>query len=406
MIVNAHRDPRWLLPAIALLAFVSLGLPDTLLGVAWPWMRRDLTLAISDLGWVVAAGMVGYLASCLASGGAVRRLGIGRLLALSSGLVALSLAAIAGTEHWLVLPAAGLVAGLGAGAIDTGINTFAAQAFSPRMVSWLHAAYGVGATTGPALMTTLLVGGAGWRSGYLIVAAVLGTLALLEAITRGQWDAARCPGELGAPRVQAGLVETLRQPAVRWSALLFFVYTGLEVTTAQWSFSLLTEGRGVATGPAGAMVSGYWMSLTAGRVGCGLLSARLGARRILGTSIAAIPILALCFAAFESAAASALGLAGLGVAYAGVFPLLVSDTAMRVGARYADQAMGIQIASAYLGAAALPALSGLLVRALGVEAAPALLPIGGVALLAASRWPGRTITFREGEEGAVALFSV
>jgi fucose permease len=234
-------------------------------------------VSLSALGCIVAAGMAGYLASCLASAGAVRRLGIGRLLALSGALVALSLAAIASTERWPLLPAAGFVAGLGAGAIDAGINAYAARSFSPRMVSWLHAA-------------------------------------------------------------SAGLLEILRRPAVRWSALLFFRYTGLEVTVAQWSFALLTEGRGIATGPAGAMVSGYWASLTAGRIGCGLFAARLGARRILGASIAAIPILALWFAVSGGGVASALGLAGLGLAYAGVFPLLVSETPGRVGARYADQA--------------------------------------------------------------------
>jgi hypothetical protein len=144
-----------MLLAIALAAFVSLGLPDAVLGVAWPSIRRTFSLPADQLGTLLASAMAGYLVSSFSSGAVVARLGVGWLLFWSSALMVVNSLAYALAPTWGVMVAASVLAGLGAGAIDAGINAFAAARFSPRRVSWLHASYGVGATLGPLLMTVV-----------------------------------------------------------------------------------------------------------------------------------------------------------------------------------------------------------------------------------------------------------
>lgn len=166
-----------MLLAIALLAFVSLGLPDGVLGVAWPSIRRSFGRPPSQLGSLLASAMAGYLTSSFSSGALVARLGVGRLLLWSSILMVVNSFAYALAPAWSVMVAAGLLAGLGAGAIDAGINAFATARFSPRLVSWLHACYGVGAMLGPLLMTAVVTSGLGWRWGYAVIGYLLAVMA-------------------------------------------------------------------------------------------------------------------------------------------------------------------------------------------------------------------------------------
>jgi fucose permease len=222
-------------------------------------------------------------------------------------------------------------------------------------------------------MTAVLASGRGWRTGYAALAAALVALSLGFALTVRLWDA---PGGTGgaAGLAPSSLREALAAPQVRRNALAFFVYTGIEASAGQWAYTLLTEGRAVPPATAGVAASCYWGSIFAGRLAFGTLAHHVPPATLLRVSMTAAPAAALVVAVSRSALLAFAGLFALGLALAPIFPLLISETPSRVGERHAAHAIGFQIAAATLGAGVLPALVGLLMSQLGLEAlGPALL---------------------------------
>lgn len=388
------------LVVVAFVAFVSLGLPDGVLGVAWPSIRQTFGLSLSRLGEVLASAMVGYLLSSAFSGSIVRRFGVGWLLLGSSALVALSLALYASAPAWEVMVATGLLAGLGAGAIDAGINAYAADQFPPRLVSWLHACYGVGATLGPLTMTAVLSAGLVWRWGYALIGAVLTLMAILFAITRRLWSVHSPGATEGASPAPAGVTagETLRQPLAWVYIALFFFYTGLEVAAGQWLYSLLTESRGFTPALAGTSVGLYWGGLTAGRVVFGIAATRFRRRSILRMVMLAAPLATLVIGWGLSPVVTVAASTLLGFMLAPIFPLLISATPDRIGREYAVHAIGFQISAAYLGGAGLTWAAGVLAKGYGLEVLGPFLFCASIALLALHE-----ISLRIARPGAPAL---
>jgi len=378
-----------LLVILSYVGFVSLGLPDGLLGVATPSIRATFALAPEDLGGLLLSFTVGYLASSFNSGWLVARLGVGALLALSCLFTAASLLGYALATAWWMMLGCAVVSGLGAGAIDAALNSWAATHLSARTVSWLHACYGVGAANGPLVMTAVLAAGRPWRSGYAIVGLGQLVLAACFALTRRRWQPAPVAaaafaaaplgeGALPAPPAQpAPVAETLRLPAVWLGSAVFFVYTGTEATAGIWSYSVLTQARGVPAATAGAWVTSFWAGLTLGRFAFGFVSGRGRMVTLLRASMIAIALGAALFALDLGDAASVLGLATCGVAMAPIFPALIAMTPGRLGAQHTANAVGFQVAAAILGAALLPALVGVLAGIAGLEA------VGPAVLLAA-----------------------
>lgn len=363
--MNQPRLHRLLIP-LAFAAFISLGLPDAVLGVAWPFIRRDLSVPIDRLGWLLTSLMIGYLLSTAFSGEVVRRIGIGKLLLVSTTLVVISLVGFAASPLWAIFVALGLIAGLGAGAIDAGINAFAAAHFRPSVVSWLHASYGIGATTGPLLMTAILTGGLSWRWGYATLAAVLATMAVLFLLTLRLWDHA--PGtQPGEAVIHATAAEALRRPLVWLHILLFFIYTGAEVTAGQWLFSVFTESRAMPVALAGTCIGLYWGGLTAGRIVSGLVADRLTPTTLIRIGMLGAPLAAAVLAMRSDFAVTAFACAALGFSLAPIYPMLISATPARLGTQYAQQAIGFQVSAAYLGIAALPTIAGVMARRIGLE---------------------------------------
>jgi fucose permease len=369
--------------AIALVAFASLGLPDGVLGVAWPSIRRGFDLPPAQLGVLLASAMVGYVASSFSSGALVARLGIGRLLFWSSVLMVANSLAYAAAPAWSVMVAAALFAGLGAGAIDAGINTFAAIHFSSRVVTWLHASYGVGAALGPLLMSAALATGPGWRGGYAAIAAILAAMAIVFRLTRRRWDVAPPrPAGAGGRAPAPGLLTTLRRPRVWLNVALFFVYTGLEVSAGQWTYSLLTEARGVAPAAAGAWIASYWAGLTAGRIVSGAAAGRFAAATVLRAATLGAVASTLLLWRDPGMGLGLLALAALGCCLAPIYPLLIAETPGRIGAEHAAAAIGFQVAAAYLGAAAIPGATGVLATTRGDGAIAPCLFVTALLLLA------------------------
>lgn len=399
----------WLL-LLSYLAFISLGLPDTVLGVAWPSVRDGFAIAQSSLGLVLAAGLAGYFTSGLIAGSLTERLGVGGLLAASSGLVATALVGYALAPAWVSFFPMGLLLGLGSGAIDSGLNGYAARHYSARHMNWLHACWGVGASTGPVIMTAAIARGFGYRAGYAALAVVLGAMTLAFVLTRRAWNdgapatstppsassAAAAAPELrsdvtrevrgdAAPEVRVrrapplGALAALRSRGVALGMVTFFFYTGIESTTGQWCFTLLRERRGLSIEAAGAWTAAYWASLTAGRVALGFIVDRLGADVLLRWATWSAVIGATCFALGEGALGG-LGLLLLGVSLAPIFPTLVSRTPARFGSDVARHAVGFQVSMATLGSTLMPSLVGVIAARVGLDAIPASVLVASGAL--------------------------
>ncbi|PTL80877.1 sugar MFS transporter [Vitiosangium sp. GDMCC 1.1324] len=382
--------PRPALLVLAYLAFISLGLPDAVLGVAWPSIREVFGLPQAALGAILAVAASTYFVSGMLAGRLLGLAGIGLLLAASTGLVAIGVAGYASAPAFALFLCASCFLGFGSGAVDTGLNTYAAHHFGARHMTWLHAAYSTGAAIGPVLMTAILSRGAGWRLGYATIATVLGVLAVAFTVMRQQWGngsaspaPAAGPQDDPAPATVEGTAPevtgwtTLRRPRVWLQMGIFFLYSGVEVNAGQWSYTVLTEARGASTAAAGTAVSLYWASLLAGRIVLGFVVEWMGAVRLLRLGTTGAIVGALLFAV--PAVPAAIGLAILGFSLAPIFPGLMSETPRRIGKDAAAHAVGFQVSSATLGVAVLPSVSGLIGERLGLSAVAPL--IAGIAVL-------------------------
>ncbi|MGC4001548.1 MAG: MFS transporter [Anaeromyxobacter sp.] len=386
------RAPATFLLLLAYLAFVSLGLPDTVLGVAWPSLRGAFDLSQAGMSAVLVSQVSGYFLSGLVAGRLVGKLGVGGLLAGSSLLVALGLAGYAAAPAWALFFPWAAVIGLGSGAIDAGINGYAARHFPVRHLNWLHAFWSVGATAGPAIMTALIAGGAGWRAGYAVLSAALAAMTAAFFITRSSWNDPAAPpqpapaGEDGqppphAPIADEPLAQVLRRGRVWLQIAIFFCYTGLEAGTGAWCFTVLREARGLSVEAAGALTTVFWGSLTAGRIAMGFVVDRVGADRLLRLATLGALAGATLFAA-GGAVGGGAGLVVLGVCLAPLFPTLMARTPARLGAGATAHAVGFQVSAATLGSAVMPSVAGFLAQRIGLGAVGPWLALLALALLA------------------------
>jgi fucose permease len=404
---RARRLSGGSLLGLAYLGFISLGLPDALLGVGWPSMRDEFGVSIEAVGLILTVGVTGYLMSSVSTGFALARLGVGWLLAASTGLVAAGLTFYAAAPLFPVALCGSMLIGLGSGAIDAGLNVYAAEHFGARHMNWLHASFGFGATLGPLIMTSVLGAGLGWRWGYGLTAVVQALLAVGFTLTARAWDTpppekATEPGDPAAAPVEAvvpaaapaaeaavpaaGAVGVAREapavagadvrvgrrtallaPTVWLGALTFALYTGTEVGVALWTFTLLTDGRNLSTGVAGTCVSAYWGALFVGRVLYGVVAERLPARQASMACIGGMAAGAVVMAVPGPAWITIVGVMMIGGFAAPVFPLLTLTTAERVGADHAGPAVGMQVGAASVGAVIFPGVIGLLVGRSGTD---------------------------------------
>jgi fucose permease len=363
--------------ALASLGFVSLGLPEGMLGVAWPSIRASFGLPLDALGLLLAPFATGYFVSSAVSGRVLTRLGIGRALAISCGLTGLSLLGYALSPAWLSMIVLAGVLGVGAGTIDAGVNTYAAVAHGARVLNWMHAAFGLGAAIGPLIMTAIIGAGLAWNIGYAAVALAQLGLAAGYWRTRQLYARPRHPAAVHTDAGHGSARALLRNPVALLSMGLFFVYVGLEAGSGQWSFSLFTLSRGTPVAIAGVLVSAYWASLTVGRVLFGVLVNHFSSEQLLRACML-MTVVAAGLIWLNVPLVSWLALAVLGLVYAPVFPVLIADTPSRFGGRQTATAIGLQVAAAVAGGAALPGLIGVLAARISLEVVGPCLVVGGL----------------------------
>jgi fucose permease len=363
---------------LVFIAFIALGLPDGLLGVGWPSIRASFSLSLDSIGMLLFAAMTGYLTSSFSSGYLITRLGVGRLLAASCTLTGIGLIGYTLVPSWWMMVALGVVAGLGAGAIDAGLNTYVASHFGEGLMQWLHASYGIGITLGPIIMTFALNSFHSWRLGYDVVGAGQLLLAGCFLLTLPMWvRKEERKGSAESPRrltdYKTPFSETLRQPEVWLSILLFFLYTGAEVALGAWAYTLLTESRGILPKVAGLWAGSYWATFTIGRILAGLYTKRIGVHTLIRASLLAALTGAGLMWWNPSETVSLIGVGLVGFAIAPIFPGLVSGTSQRVGPKFAANAIGMQIGAAGFGGAVIPGLIGVLAQRISLETIPVCL---------------------------------
>ena len=363
------------LVVLSFIAFISLGMPDGLHGVAWPSIRYTFGLSIDAIGLLMIFGTLGYSLSGFLNGVLVRRFGVGGLLALSCAMTSSALLVYSLTPCWSLFLVAAVLGGLGAGAIDAGINTYVAQNHSERMMQWLHGSFGIGVTIGPIIMTVGLELSGKWRLGYMIVCAFQGVLAMVFFFTRSMWMKSEIIEEEGGSdnekiEAEASLGESLKKPAALLSMIMFFIYTGTEIALGLWAYSLLTESRGVAHGAAGFITGSYWAMFTLGRFAAGWYTKRFSNTQIFYFSLFAALAGTIILLLGKGVWGSVTGIALVGLAIAPIFPCLMTDTENRVGSRHTANTIGMQISAAGIGAAAVPSLAGVLARIFGLEVLP------------------------------------
>lgn len=355
---------------IAFLAFISLGLPDGLLGISWPFISTKTGVPLDSLGSILLALLLGFVSTSVLSGYIMARFSMGWLLAVSCVMTSLSLFVVAVSPDWLVIVAASFFLGAGAGAIDTSFNIFASVRFSPAVVNWLHAFYGIGATAGPVLLTWLFTHRQSWESGYLVVATVQMTLAVLFVFTVRMWGR---PAEKHERPETVPWRETLGIPMVWIGILVFFFYTGFESSMGQWTFTVLLKSRNLPESEASALAGFFWASLTIGRILFGIVLTRISVGSVLKIAFPGISAGVLLLSLNAGGFSDITGIILAGFSCAPVFPLLITLTPVVFGNRHSSSIIGYQSSAAMLGAAFIPGSLGLLADFAGWTALPAVL---------------------------------
>jgi len=364
---------HFILLGIIYFAFISLGLPDSVLGVAWPAMRASLAQPIEAAGLITLVLTICSAISSFASGAVLKRLGTGPVVMISGLLTGLALLGFSLGPSFGVLLLLAIPLGLGAGSVDAGLNHFVAQHYSSRHMNWLHGCWGIGATLGPVIMGMALATATGWAQGYRHIAFIQLGLAFLFLLTLPLWNRERATPDAAAHDDQPLTLKPLN-PKAPWLAVsLYLVYATIEVGTGLWAASVLVDDRHVSAPTAGLWVSCFYGAIMAGRFGTGLIAARMGNRRLVRYGL----VMAMLGAALFSVSGlpsslSLVGLMLLGLGCAPIYPSLMHETARRFDADTARIVIGRQVGFAYVGAAAGPAAMGLLAAAAG---AGAIMPV-------------------------------
>ncbi len=377
---------------LAYIAFLMLGLPTGLLGVAWPTMRADFALPLDAMGLLLISSTVGYSLASFFIARLIKRFGIGSLLIFSSLASAVALFGYPLAPAWSVIVGIGALAGFGSGVLDAGVNTYLAAEYQESEMQWLHAFFGIGATLSPVIMTASLSQFVSWRPGYIFVGALMVMMGGAFRLTYSAWKAPQPASESeavpaseaagpGLMDYQTSLWKSLLQPQTWVGILLFLLYTGAELTLGNWTYTLFTEGRGISPQIAGIWAGGFWATFTVGRILGGLFVHRVRLNTLMISAMSLALVGAVLFWWNPLPLVGVLGVFVAGFAMAPIFAGLISSTRQRVGEHHAANTIGIQISAAGLGGAVLPALAGFLARRISLEAIPVMLAVSLLGML-------------------------
>lgn len=360
-----------ILLVIIYIAFISLGLPDSLLGSAWTSMHLDLHMPISAAGIVSMMISGGTIISSLMSAKVIKIFGTGKVTLISVAMTAGALLGFSYAPSFIWLCILALPLGLGAGAVDSGLNNFVALHYKAQHMSWLHCFWGIGATSGPLIMALSLPLANGWRKGYLTISIIQIVLVVLLFLTLPLWKKVATPAAPTEELTHEKGTSLLSLPVVKASLLSFFCYCAVETTTGLWGSTYLVSVRGLSTEKAAQWISLYYLGITLGRLFCGFITAKFTTKSLVRMGQASILIGILLFFLPVPSFICMLGFTFIGLGCAPIFPSLLHDTPNKVGVLHSQSMMGIQMASAYVGSTLMPPLFGFLAAKL----TPAFFPL-------------------------------
>lgn len=355
-----------LLLAVIYISFISLGLPDGLLGAAWPTMYSELGVPVSCAGVISMIICAGTILSSLMSDWLTHKLGPGKVTAISVAMTAIALFGFSFSNSFWMLCLWAIPYGLGAGSVDASLNNYVALHYASRHMSWLHCMWGIGASTGPYIIGFVLSGELHWSVGYQLVgiAQVILTAALFISlpIWKGSEKTDAVPESHPLSPSQV-----MKIPGAKEVMITFFCYCALEQTAALWSGSYLTLHAGLSEEDAASFASLFFLGMTVGRAASGFVTMKLNDTQMirLGTGIIAVGILTLLLPMGQLGSMAGLLLVGLGCAP--IYPCVIHSTPEHFGADKSQALIGIQMASAYVGTALMPPLFGLIANHISIS---------------------------------------
>lgn len=363
-----------LLLLIIYLAFISLGLPDSLLGSAWPAIYQEFSVPVSYAGGISMIISAGTIVSSLQSDRLTRKFGTGKVTAASVFMTAAALFGFSVSHSYFALCLWAVPYGLGAGSVDASLNNYVALHYASRHMSWLHCMWGVGASLGPYIMGYALTGGQGWNMGYRSIAflQIALTAVLIFSLPlwtkQGKKDTEQTEEESKARSLS--LCQIMDIPGAKEVMITFFCYCALEQTTGLWASSYLVLRRGLSAETAAGFAGLFFMGITAGRAFSGFLTIKLNDTQMIrlgqGFILSGIVLLLLPF----GSAGSLSGLILVGLGCAPIYPSIIHSTPEHFGADRSQAMIGVQMASAYVGTCFMPPIFGLIANHVSVSLFP------------------------------------
>ncbi len=372
-----------LLLALIYISFVSLGLPDAVLGASWPVMHPQLGVQLSDMGILSMTISLCTIVSSLNADRLTGRFGTARVTAFSVGLTAVAILGFSWSGSFLALFLWAIPYGLGAGGVDASLNNYVATHYASRHMSWLHCMWGIGACTGPYVMSYALLSGATWNQGYRILGIFQALLCLVLFLTLKVW---RVNQPRQTQQEQAHKPMSLKQifaiPGVPYLMFAFFGYCAVEQTAGQWASSYLVLKDGMDEKTAAGLGSLFYLGITAGRAVSGFLTLKMNDRQMIrlsqGILFAGITAMLLPF----GKTVSIIGLLLIGLGCAPIYPCVIHSTPILFGADKSQAIIGVQMAFAYVGTLLMPPLYGLIAQHLSAGLLPGyLLALGAIMLI-------------------------
>ena len=361
-----------LLLAIIYLSFISLGLPDALLGAAWPTMCVELDVPVSFAGIVSIIISVGTIVSSLLSDRMTKWLGTAKVTAISVSMTALALLGFSfSSRYWMLLLWA-VPYGIGAGSVDAALNNYVALHYASRHMSWLHSMWGVGASVGPYVMGFALSGGYGWSMGYRVIALLQIALSVVLYVSLPLWKKQRADDtEKGdAAQKTLRLKEIFSIPGAKQILLAFFCYCALEGTAGLWSATYLVRHLGMQEEAAASFAGMFYLGITAGRALSGFMTYKFSDSSMIrmGQAVILAGLAAMLLPLGTYGALAGLLLTGLGCAP--IYPCIIHSTPEHFGAENSQALIGVQMASAYVGFLLAPPLFGLIANHISASLLP------------------------------------
>lgn len=365
-----------LLLIIIYIAFISLGLPDAMLGSAWPLISTDLGVPLSSAGIISMTISIGTIISSLLSGKIIDKLGTGKVTAISVSMTAIALLGFSFSNGFVWLCLMAIPLGLGAGSVDTALNNFVALHYSAKHMSWLHCFWGVGATTGPIIMGRAIAKNGMWKNGYLTVAMIQVTLAIGLFISLPLWK------NVGKDNEEAQDAEVVKVkekrniftiPGVKTILIGFLCYCALESTAGLWGASYLVKAKGISPEKAASWVSIYYLGITIGRFINGFITAKFTNRQLIRIGQGVIGLGTLILVIFNVSYMNLLGLVLIGLGCAPIFPSIIHETPNNFGKENSSRVIGLQMVFAYIGTSIFPPTFGFIMGKLGMNLYPIFL---------------------------------